>query len=286
MVARGLIGIEDEIAADRLYSPSFIARIVIEAVRLKYLGKRVPAIRSHFRQNPLAEEIDRIALSIALERIEGRIVRDNGRPDRQRLIKSAFPRRFRRTEAATRSRSGLVDADRGLRNHRRKLVLEPLPARTTSRGTGASAEREQRRPFVHGFQRSSAKAFAFIPRLGFSADCAAPSRTRRHEIRRGHEADLQSLCTASNARAVARAGRIPAERFLPGTAVVPRSYIPFGTGMRGCIGRALAMMELSTLVPGVVSRFHLRLADDNPMTLAGTFSMQPREAVHMWMMPR
>lgn len=68
VVARGLIGIEDDTAADRLFAVLHKADRV-EGVRLKYLGKRVPAIRSHFRQNPLAEETDRVAYAIAHQRI-------------------------------------------------------------------------------------------------------------------------------------------------------------------------------------------------------------------------
>jgi cytochrome P450 len=76
------------------------------------------------------------------------------------------------------------------------------------------------------------------------------------------------------------------KRFLPGVRVVPRSYIPFGSGMRACIGRALALMELSLLVPAILSRFKLRLTDETPVTLAGTFSMQPRESIHIEMIPQ
>jgi len=69
------------------------------------------------------------------------------------------------------------------------------------------------------------------------------------------------------------------ERFLPGAAIVPRSFIPFSAGRRGCIGRSIAMMELSALVGAVLSRFDVRIASMQPAELAAAFTMHPRERV-------
>lgn len=71
------------------------------------------------------------------------------------------------------------------------------------------------------------------------------------------------------------------ERFLPDAspAVAPRSHIPFGAGMRACLGRALAQMEISAIACMTLARFELELVADVPVTLAAAFSMHPREPV-------
>ncbi|MES2522488.1 MAG: cytochrome P450 [Gemmatimonadota bacterium] len=72
------------------------------------------------------------------------------------------------------------------------------------------------------------------------------------------------------------------ERFLPGATIIPRSFMPFGTGARGCVGRALAMMEITSLLSGVLTAFELEMAEAPPtVTLKGTFSLQPRERISL-----
>ena len=41
-------------------------------------------------------------------------------------------------------------------------------------------------------------------------------------------------------------------------------WLPFGPGSRACIGRSVALMELSTLVPQLVRRFDFELAIKEP----------------------
>lgn len=71
------------------------------------------------------------------------------------------------------------------------------------------------------------------------------------------------------------------ERFLPGAAaaIAPRALVPFGTGMRACLGRGLALMEMSALVGATLARFDVALASDGPLSLAAAYSMHPREPV-------
>lgn len=71
------------------------------------------------------------------------------------------------------------------------------------------------------------------------------------------------------------------ERFLPGATppVAPRSLMPFGTGMRACLGRGLAMMEMSAIACMALARFDLDLVSDAPVALTATYSMHPRETV-------
>jgi cytochrome P450 len=69
------------------------------------------------------------------------------------------------------------------------------------------------------------------------------------------------------------------ERFLTDTVVPPRTFIPFGAGARACLGRSLALMEMSAMIVATLSRFDVRLVSDEPVSLAGAYSMQPRERV-------
>jgi cytochrome P450 len=76
------------------------------------------------------------------------------------------------------------------------------------------------------------------------------------------------------------------ERFLPGAVLAPRTYIPFGCGVRACLGRALASMEATAFIAATLARFDLQLVSDAPVTLTGAFSMQPREPVRFRLVPR
>lgn len=71
------------------------------------------------------------------------------------------------------------------------------------------------------------------------------------------------------------------ERFLPGAEppVTPRSLIPYGTGMRACLGRGLAQMEMCAIACMTLARFELELVSDTPIELAGTLSMHAREQI-------
>src|SRR5262249_27387023 len=69
------------------------------------------------------------------------------------------------------------------------------------------------------------------------------------------------------------------ERFLPSATLPPRSFIPFSVGMRGCLGRALATMEISALIEAVLSRFDVQVVSLDQVSLAAAFSMHPRERV-------
>ena len=68
VVAGGLIGIQDQSAADRLFAVLDRADRT-EVVRLSYFGKRIPAIQSHFRPSPFAEQIDRIVMTMPARRL-------------------------------------------------------------------------------------------------------------------------------------------------------------------------------------------------------------------------
>jgi cytochrome P450 len=77
------------------------------------------------------------------------------------------------------------------------------------------------------------------------------------------------------------------ERFLPGSTIVPRSFIPFGTGTRACLGKAMSLIETTSLVSATLRTFDLEVASGPPVvTLTGSYSMQPRERISLRLRPR
>ncbi|OKH23140.1 cytochrome P450 [Chroogloeocystis siderophila] len=58
------------------------------------------------------------------------------------------------------------------------------------------------------------------------------------------------------------------EEFLPERFLTrkfsPYEYLPFGGGIRGCIGIAFSMYEMKLVLATILSRFHLALADSRP----------------------
>lgn len=78
------------------------------------------------------------------------------------------------------------------------------------------------------------------------------------------------------------------ERFLPDAEppIVPRSLIAFGTGMRTCLGRGLALMEMSAIVCMTLARFEVELVSDAPIALSAAYTMQPRDRVLFCLKPK
>jgi len=68
-------------------------------------------------------------------------------------------------------------------------------------------------------------------------------------------------------------------RFLPDAVVEPRNFIPFGSGMRACLGRSLALSEMSAFLSATLSRFDVRLWSEEPVSLAASFTLRPRQRV-------
>ncbi|MGE3277352.1 MAG: cytochrome P450 [Vicinamibacterales bacterium] len=80
--------------------------------------------------------------------------------------------------------------------------------------------------------------------------------------------------------------RFRPERFLPGATIVPRSFIPFGSGPRACVGRTLALMEMSALVSSALVAFDIDVDGPDPVPLGPTYSLQPREPIAFRFRPR
>jgi cytochrome P450 len=288
VVGRGLIGIEDEGAADRLFAILHRGDRM-EGVRLKYLGKRVPAIRSHFGESALADEIDGVVNAIAHEKIAASAPTADADGD---LIGGAMAGPFFQS----------LTGERKLR-FVRDLVASMLSAGYVTTGESlfwslyllARHRTAQERAWREVDAQAASPWISAV--IGESLRLYPPTwflgRIARRQIELGgmtFRAGTRLICSPYVLHRMESLWPAPdefrPERFLSTAAIAPRSYIPFGSGMRACVGRALAMMELSTLLPAVLSRFELQLEDDTPITLAGTFTMQPREVVRIRMMRR
>jgi len=72
-----------------------------------------------------------------------------------------------------------------------------------------------------------------------------------------------------------------AERFLE-RQFSPYEFLPFGGGVRRCIGDALAMFEMKLVLATILSRYQLALADDQPEKLQRRgFTLAPANGVKM-----
>ncbi|MEM7595946.1 MAG: cytochrome P450, partial [Cyanobacteria bacterium P01_A01_bin.83] len=54
------------------------------------------------------------------------------------------------------------------------------------------------------------------------------------------------------------------ERFLE-RQYTPYEFLPFGGGVRLCLGYALAMLEMKLVIASIVSKYNLELADNKPI---------------------
>ena len=77
-----------------------------------------------------------------------------------------------------------------------------------------------------------------------------------------------------------------AEQFRPerwtDDAVAPRgAYFPFGSGPRGCIGQAFAMMEAVLILATIAQRFRLTLAPGHLVEPWPTVTLRPRYGMRM-----
>jgi cytochrome P450 family 110 len=71
------------------------------------------------------------------------------------------------------------------------------------------------------------------------------------------------------------------ERFLK-RQFSPYEFLPFGGGVRGCIGQALAMFEMKLVLATILSRYQLALADQKPeRPQRRSFSLVPANGVKM-----
>ncbi len=73
------------------------------------------------------------------------------------------------------------------------------------------------------------------------------------------------------------------ERFLDGAGALqkplPGAWLPFSAGPRQCIGQKLALLEMSTVVSAVVSRYNLLLHEPERVVPEMHFTWKPKSGV-------
>ncbi|RYY82024.1 MAG: cytochrome P450, partial [Comamonadaceae bacterium] len=295
VVATGLLGIEDDALADGLFD-TLIDVDRSESVRLLYLAKRFRAggkSASGFERSMQARTVERLdGLTGA---VADAFLARASQPDD--LIGSVMAhadfaaftperkRRFLCDLVATMLSAGYVTTGESIFWALYLLAKHPAAQRRAREEIVARASSDigavpmEAPPFLAAAINESQRLYPPVWLLG---------RVALRDVRVG---DVE---IAAGTRVVCSPyvlHRLPAlwpdaaqyrpERFLPGAsaAIVPRSHFPFGTGMRACLGRGLAMMEMSALLGTTLSRFDVTLASEAPLTLAAAYSMHAREQV-------
>jgi cytochrome P450 len=73
-----------------------------------------------------------------------------------------------------------------------------------------------------------------------------------------------------------------ARRFAPGSNPPTRfTYIPFGAGLRHCVGEAFAMREMTMHLSMALGRFRLRRVDSRPVVAATGINLRPAHPIMM-----
>lgn len=293
VVAFGLLGIAEGEIADGLFA-TFSELDRIESVRLRYLAKRFSgAGQGGFRRSAselAIERLDRLTTAVADERLArteqpddllGAVMATEAfqayTPERQRI--------FLADQVATMLSAGYVTTGESIFWALYLLARHPAAQQrareeilqTTSALIGEAPVDAP--PFLAAAINEGHRLYPAVWFMG---------RVPLRDVRIGDidiPAGTRVICSPYVLH------RMPAlwpepeqyrpERFLPGASppVTPRSLIPFGTGMRACLGRGLAQMEMAALACLLLARFEIELVSDAPITLAGAFTMHPRERV-------
>lgn len=291
VVATGLLGITDRRLAEGLFNAlGELDRA--ESIRLNYLLKRLgPEAQGGFGRSAHAEAIER------MDRLTGAVAEarlaQGGPPDDligAVMANEAFAafgpdrkRAFLADQVATMLAAGYVTTGESLFWTLYLLARHPdAQARAraeAAEAAGGGAVPVDAPPFLTAVFNESLRLYPPVWFIG---------RVARRDVRIG-EIDI-----AAGVRVVCSPyvlHRMPAlwpcseayrpERFLPGAspAVAPRAFIPFGTGMRACLGRGLALMEMSAVACATLARFRVELATDAEPSPAAAFSTHPREPV-------
>ncbi|CAN5726916.1 cytochrome P450 [soil metagenome] len=282
----GVLGISNPILSDELFDA--LDRIAnVESVRLHYLAKRIPGIAGPFLKTPLFDRLDEVLYAIVDEELAGAGGSDDliGVTIRSpKFLERALEgqRKFLRDQIASMLTAGFVSTGESMFWALYLLARHPeaqarVQAEVRSGGEAGQDPADRPLPYLAAVLNESLRLYPPAWFIG---------RVARRDVRLGTveiSAGTRLICSPYILH------RMPAlwpdpeafqpERFLPGSAIVPRSFIPFSVGPRGCIGRSIAMMEIPALVGAVLSRFDVQIESTQPAELAAAFTMHPRERV-------
>lgn len=294
VVGRGLLGISNPALSNELFEVlSQIERI--ETVRLHFLAERIPAISGQFQSSGIIfERADRILYAIADECIRCpsssddmigasmrtaaflELAQENKRKFVRDLISSMLTAGYVSTGESMFWAIYLLaqhpEAQARAKAEIRESAGSISPAKDLKRVDWATSSL----PYFSAVLNESLRLYPPIWIVG---------RVARKRIRLGDEEIVEGtrlICSPYVLHRMPALWSNPVqfkpERFLPGALIPAKSFIPFGAGVRGCLGRQLAMMQLSSLVTAMLKRFNIRVFEDT-ISLSGTFSLQPRERV-------
>jgi cytochrome P450 len=292
VVRTGLLGISNPVLSDELFDA--LDRIEsIETVRLHYLAKRIPGIRGPFERSSLFERLDQVIYAIVDEKLASCDCPDDliGASRHGPTFSALAPegqRKFLRDLIASMLMAGSVSTGESmfwalylLARHPEVQARAQAELRTGATGaaTGNSADRLSNAPipYLSAILNESLRLYPSGWYMG---------RTARKSMRLGDSdipAGTRVICSPFVLH------RMPAlwpkpeefrpERFLPGADFPRRAFIPFSVGMRACIGRTLATIEMTALLEAILFRFDVHIVSPDAVSIAAGFSMQPRERV-------
>jgi len=98
---------------------------------------------------------------------------------------------------------------------------------------------------------------------GVSRKLTRPWTLDGHELPAGTRVSPNIWLTHHNPDVYPEPGRFRPERFIEGTADT-YSWIPFGGGIRRCLGASFALFEMKTVIPVILERVRLSAASDQP----------------------
>ena len=93
---------------------------------------------------------------------------------------------------------------------------------------------------------------------------SAPARVAGYDLPKGTMVAPAISLVQHDPRRFADPYALRPERFLDGAAADPYTWIPFGGGVRRCLGAAFAQMEMRVVIATVLRRVVLRAADPAP----------------------
>lgn len=117
-----------------------------------------------------------------------------------------------------------------------------------------------------------------VPRV-----CVDPVKVGSYSIKAGDELWLWPYFIHRDARWFSLPDRFDPDRFaVRGQSTLSaRTYLPFGAGMRSCVGQGFAMLEAALVVAAVLQRFRVELTDARPVYPYPRITLAPGRAVRV-----